>query len=115
MTNWISHVFENSLYLSVFTMGEIHKGIEKLPDGKKKNGLHRWINKDLKTRFSNRILDFDLHASEKWGELQGKAELTGESLSLIDGWIMAIVLVTRNVNDMRASGANILNPWDQQA
>lgn len=38
---WISEVEENSLNLSVLTFGEIHKGIEKLPQGKKKEKLHK--------------------------------------------------------------------------
>ena len=33
---WITEIDETSLYLSVFTFGEIHKGIQKLPQSKKK-------------------------------------------------------------------------------
>ncbi|KAA3658151.1 MAG: hypothetical protein DWQ10_11725 [Calditrichaeota bacterium] len=54
----------------------------------------------------------------KIGEIQGKAERSGESRSLMDGLIISVALVndlklvTRNVKDMRASGVKILNPWD---
>jgi len=41
LLKWISGVPEDSLHLSIFTFAELHKGIEKLTDGKKK--LHSTI------------------------------------------------------------------------
>ena len=114
---WISEMDETSLYLSVLTFGEIHKGIEKLPQSKKKDRLHKWVNSDLRERFKNRILNFDLPSATKWGELEGKAELVGKPMSLIDGLISAtgvvndLIVVTRNTKDMEQSGVSLLNPW----
>ena len=114
---WISEVEENSLNLSVLTFGEIHKGIEKLPQGKKKEQLHKWVNSDLRERFKNRIINLDLVVATKWGEIQGKAELAGKPMSLIDGLISAtgiandLIVVTRNTKDMEQSGVSLLNPW----
>lgn len=114
---WISEVEETSLFLSVLTLGEIHKGIEKLPQGTKKDKLHKWVNSDLRERFKNRIIDFDLISATKWGEVQGRAELAGKPMSLIDGLISAtgiakdLIVVTRNIKDMEQSGASLLNPW----
>jgi len=114
---WISEIEEASLYLSVLTLGEIHKGIEKLPQSKKKDQLHKWVNSDLRERFKNRIIDLDLVAATKWGEVQGKAELVGKPMSLIDGLISAtgivndLIVVTRNIRDMEQSGVSLLNPW----
>ncbi|RPH99323.1 MAG: type II toxin-antitoxin system VapC family toxin [Calditrichaeota bacterium] len=115
--NWISEMDETSLYLSVLTFGEIHKGIEKLPESRKKDQLHKWVNSDLRERFNNRILNFDLTMATKWGELQGKAELAGKAMSLIDGLIAAtgivndLIVVTRNTKDMEQSGVSLFNPW----
>ncbi len=115
---WISGIPEKTLFLSIFTLAEIHKGIEKLADGKKKRALHEWVNSELTERFENRILIFDLSAARKWGEIQGQAELQGKPMSLIDGLISSIAsvnnmtLVTRNVKDMEASGVKLFNPWD---
>lgn len=114
---WITKVDEASLYLSVLTFGEIHKGIEKLPQSKKKGRLHKWVNSDLRERFNGRIINFDLDAATKWGEVQGKAELEGKPMSLIDGLISAtgiaydLIIVTRNTKDMEQSGVTLLNPW----
>jgi len=114
---WISSIPESSLFLSVLTIGEIHKGIEKLPPSKKKDRLHKWVNSDLHERFKNRIIELDLAVATKWGELQGKAELVGKPMSLIDGLIAAtgvtndLIVVTRNTKDMEQSGVTLLNPW----
>jgi predicted nucleic acid-binding protein len=117
VVNWISSLPEHSLFLSVFTIAEVHKSIAKLPDGRKKTELHNWVNTELVERFQNRILLFDFDAAQKWGQIQGQAEQNGKTLSLIDGFIAAIALVsdltiaTRNTGDMEASGATIFNPW----
>ncbi len=114
---WIFGIPESSLFLSVLTIGEIHKGIEKLPQSKKKDRLHKWVNSDLRERFKNRLIDLDLAVATKWGELQGKAELVGKPMSLIDGFIAAtgvtndLIVVTRNTKDMEQSGVTLLNPW----
>jgi toxin FitB len=114
---WISSKTESSLHLSVLTMGEIHKGIEKLAESKKKHRLHMWVNADLQTRFKDKILDLDLVVATKWGELQGKAEKNGKPMPSIDGLIAAtgvvndMVVVTRNTKDMEQSGATLIDPW----
>ena len=76
------------------------------------------MNSDLKERFENRILLFDLTSAIKWGKIQGQAELIGKPMSLIDGMISAtaivhdLILVIRNTTDMEYSGATLINPWD---
>lgn len=38
---WISASDESKLFISVLTIGELHKGIAKLPPGKKREQLDR--------------------------------------------------------------------------
>ena len=117
VASWISGIPETSMYLSVLTIGGIHKGIEKLPESKKKDRLHKWVNSDLCIRFKNRILDLDLEVSTKWGQIQGKAEQVGKPMPIIDGLIAAtalshdLIVVTRNTEDMEQSGVTLINPW----
>lgn len=42
---------ETSLYVSVLTFGELHEGIEKLPESTKKEELNNWVENELKDRF----------------------------------------------------------------
>ncbi|MCP3891205.1 MAG: type II toxin-antitoxin system VapC family toxin [Desulfobulbaceae bacterium] len=117
VVKWISKVVENKIFISVLTIGEIHKGIEKLPTSKKKNKLQQWVNYDLQERFENRIINFDLQTATVWGRIQAHSETLGKALPAIDEQIAAtgishnLTVVTRNTTDMEVSGVALLNPW----
>ncbi|CCK80223.1 type II toxin-antitoxin system VapC family toxin [Desulfobacula toluolica] len=117
VVQWISNIEEASLFISVLTIGELHKGIEKLPESKKKNRLHKWVTYDLKKRFENKIIDFDLQTATIWGKIQANSELLGQTLPAIDALIAStgishgLIVVTRNTKDMEISGVDLLNPW----
>ncbi len=118
---WLQEQEENDLYLSVLTFGEIEKGIEKSVSEARKEKLRLWVEEDLKRRFAGRILPIDLKVAARWGEAQGKSELTGKPLPAIDGLIAVTglvnhcVVVTRNVSDMEQSAVALLNPWGEDA
>lgn len=115
---WVSNTNETNLYISVLTIGEIHKGVEKLPDGKRRSKLHKWVSHDLQGRFQNRILNFDIQVAALWGQLQAQSELKGTPMPAIDGQIAAtavfhnLTVVTRNITDMIASEVTLYNPWN---
>jgi len=118
---WMQSQNEDCLYLSVLTLGEIKKGIEKFADGARKRKLQLWVEEDLKKRFEGRIIPVDLDVSVKWGAIQGAAELLGKPMPTIDGLIAVsglvhnCVIVTRNISDMQQSTAELLNPWVENA
>ena len=117
VTTWILGIDENLLFLSVLTFGEIYKGIEKIPESKKKDKLSNWINFDLRERFENRIISFDLQVATIWGRIQALSESAGKIMPTIDGQIAAtgiyhgLTIVTRNTSDMEISGVPMFNPW----
>jgi toxin FitB len=118
--NWFTDRDEFSMFLSVITFGELRKGIEKLPDSKKKKELNRWVNEDLKHRFKNRILNINLEEVNKWGEILATEEKNGRPLPAIDSLIAAtarvhdLSVVTRNSLDMEGSGVEVINPWNYE-
>ncbi len=118
VVDWIAQRHENSLFLSVLTLGELQKGIAKLIDESRKNKLQNWLDEDLSQRFADRILDITPEIASTWGILQGKLERIGQKMPIIDGLIATtaivhnLVLVTRNVADVQKSGAQIVNPWE---
>lgn len=120
IVQWLAKVEESSLFMSVLTIGEIHKGIEKLPESRKKEKLHDWVRYDLEERFQNRILDFDLQTAVIWGRIQAHSELSGKAMPAIDGLIAAtglsydLAVVTRNSTDMEISGVTLINPWEPE-
>lgn len=117
VVKWFADQDELAMYLSVITFGELRKGIEKLPDSKKKKELNRWVKEDLKQRFKNRVLNITIEEMNKWGEILAAAEKGGKPLPAIDSLIAATALthdlsvVTRNTKDMEGSGVEVINPW----
>ncbi len=114
---WLRKHNEETFYISVLTLGEIHKGIEKSADAKRKQKLHLWVEYDLRERFRKRILPIDSQVAMIWGQVQGKTEIEGRAMPTIDGLIAAtglsynLVVVTRNLSDMEPSGVALYNPW----
>ena len=114
---WIQQQDEENLYLSVLTLGEIEKGIEKSSNEVRKRKLQLWVNEDLTQRFAGRILPIDKAVAVKWGIIQGVAELKGKTMPAIDGLIAVsglvydCIVVTRNTADMQQSTAELFNPW----
>ncbi len=118
---WFSDHDEVDLYLSVITFGELRKGIEKLPSSKRKQRLTHWINEELLHRFKNRVIDITLTEVNQWGKVLAKAEKMGTPMPAVDALIAAtaiahdLAVVSRNTKDMKASGVELINPWEYQA
>jgi len=119
VVDWILSENETNFYISVLTFGELHKGVEKLPESKKKEELRIWIADELKNRFQNRVIGIDMRVSILWGKIQCFAEKNGKSMPVIDSLIAAtgiaydLTVVTRNVTDMEQSGVKLFNPWSE--
>ncbi|KAF3889173.1 MULTISPECIES: type II toxin-antitoxin system VapC family toxin [Nostocales] len=118
VVEWIDELNPDLIYLSVITIGEICKGIEKLPLSKRKTELHTWLNDELLIRFSNKILTIDIDVMRTWGTLNGRLELNGQRMAAIDSLIAAVALnkdftlVTRNEADFQQAGVRLINPWN---
>ncbi|MBP7282570.1 MAG: type II toxin-antitoxin system VapC family toxin [Leptospiraceae bacterium] len=115
--NWLEDKEESTLYLSALTLGEIKKGISKLPDSKKKKDLTKWLT-ELEKRFEDRIISIDPDISLKWGLVQGELEQNGKSMPTIDALIACSALVhnltviTHNAKDIKRSKVEVFDPWE---
>jgi tRNA(fMet)-specific endonuclease VapC len=118
VVDFVDALDSDGVYLSVITIGEIAKGVEKLPKSKRKQDLHSWLKEDLLARFSGRIIPLDTEVLMQWGVLVARLESTGITLPAIDSLIAAttlthkLTLVTRNVDDFSSTGIEIVNPWE---
>jgi len=114
---WLDVQEELSLFLSVLTLGELQKGISKLPRGRRKSQLHQWAAQELPRRFTGRILPIDQEVATRWGIMTGEAEQAGHPIPVLDGLLAAtavaagLTLVTRNTPHMAHTGAVIFDPW----
>jgi predicted nucleic acid-binding protein len=114
---WIRQQAESDLFITTVTLGEVVKGIERLPQGKKRSELEHWYANDLLVRFHGRIQSIDEAAGYEWGRLCARLELAGTPMPAVDSQIAAICilhgadLVTRNEADFVNSGVKVVNPW----
>jgi tRNA(fMet)-specific endonuclease VapC len=115
--DWVDQLDPQMVYLSVLTIGEIRKGIEKLPVSKRRDDVAAWLEHDLLARFQGRIAMITIDVMLVWGRLTGRLEREGISLPAIDSLIAAIALhgdysiVTRNDEDFAHTGVVVVNPW----
>ena len=82
MVEWLKQIPAETLFLCVITIGEIHKGLTRLPDSKKKEELTHWVN-TLLDEYKEKMIPIDLKVAENWGIIQGKAEKAGTPMSSI--------------------------------
>ena len=114
---WLAAVDENDVFLSVVTLAELRRGVDRLPVGRRRERLEVWLHDDLKLRFTGRSLGIDDAVADAWGHLMARSEAAGRSMGTMDGFIAAtaevydLALVTRNVADFRDVLPTIVNPW----
>ena len=106
------------VYLSVITIGEIVKGVEKLSKSRRKADLQGWLKGDLLVRFEGNVVALDTDVLIEWGALTARLESAGKTMPAIDSLIAAtalakkMILVTRNASDFAETTVDILNPWE---
>ena len=113
---WLRSVDQSSLYTPSVVLGEMRKGVEKMPASVRKGLLEKWLA-DYRRFYADNIVTFDAEVAMTWGELVGRLQLDGMTPPVIDSQIAAMAiyhgmtLVTRNVRDMQATGVDIFNPF----
>lgn len=111
---WFTQRPRQTLYLSVLTLGEIRKGIERL-EAARQQPLLDWLEVKLPNYFLGRLLAIDAHTADRWGRLLGSA---GRPLPAVDSLLAAtalqhdLTLVTRNTADFAGTGVRLINPWN---
>jgi predicted nucleic acid-binding protein len=113
---WAGEVADADLRLSVLTLGEIRKGIERLRgrDPDQAEVFAAWLEQ-LRDHFADRILPIDDRVAEEWGRLNAPAERkTVDSLIAATARIHDLTVVTRNTADFDGCEVAVLNPWQPQ-
>jgi predicted nucleic acid-binding protein len=110
-------IADDDVFLSVLTVGELRKGIDKLKASAKKRSLTTWFDQLVLTA-RDRILAIDTETAVIWGEVTAKAGRNGKPIPSVDGLIAATALrhglhlMTRNIVDFEAIGVMLVNPWE---
>jgi predicted nucleic acid-binding protein len=116
---WAANQDERTLYLSILTIAEYDKGIANLPDDDPRRAVYMNTRDSLAARFSSRLLSMSDPIVRRWGVISGTVRRdTGHPPPVIDTLLAAtalehdLYLATRNVRDVRHSGAVVFNPWE---
>jgi predicted nucleic acid-binding protein len=111
---WLDQIPGEALFLSVLTLGEIRKGIEALPERKRREKLRLWLEHELPAWFAGRVLPVDILVADRWGRLLAEV---GRPVPTIDSLLAATALhhelrlVTRNSGDFDYPGLEVINPF----
>lgn len=114
---WIASVPDDSIRISVLTLGEIRKGAELLEAGPRRQRVEEWLE-GLRTTFIDRLLEVDVEVALTWGAICALGRRTGKARPPVDALLAAtavwhnLTLATRNVSDFDGTGARVVNPWD---
>ena len=117
---WLARQSFTELYLTAVNDAELLYGIERLPEGRRRDQLaaedEGLIDEDL----GGRVLPFDRASARAYAEIRVARERAGRPFGETlhrDCMIAAIARVngaavaTRNVSDFEGCGVEVVNPW----
>jgi toxin FitB len=113
---WVGRQRTNELGTTAITVAEIRHGIERLPDGRRKEGLLSAAT-DLFAAFGELVQPFDVLAAAWFGPVMVRRARLGLPVEGFDAQIAAIcrahgaALATRNVKDFLETGIEVIDPW----
>lgn len=119
--DWLNGLKRPEVYLTVPTVAELAGGGYRTL---LKTGSRKYLDRlrlAVEGEFKDRILDFDLQASDAYGQIRAKRESVGKPIGQIDAMIAAICLVhgatlaTRNVKDFEGLDLKLVNPFEAGA
>lgn len=114
---WMNSIENEQLYISVISLGEIQRAIERMPESERKEELLNWVYHGLIERLKDRILSLDTITLTLWGSLTTWKEDVGKPMGTLESLIAAsalrhnLTLVTRYEQEYHRSGVALINPW----
>ena len=103
----------STLYISVLALGELRKGVaaKKRTDPASARLLTSWVD-GLELSFADRLVNIDSAIARQWGEWSSdRPRPVIDTLMAATAAVRGLILVTRNVHDLRGIKVRLLNPF----
>jgi len=116
LVNWIEAVSSQDLFVSVVTIGEIERGIERQRQLNPQfaASLAAWLDVVLRT-YEGRILPVDIAVARRWGRLSQQIGNRGLDLAIAATALEnGLTVVTRNVSYFERTGVFVLDPFSSR-
>jgi predicted nucleic acid-binding protein len=116
VVDWVRSRPVSELYTTSITLAEVRYGIERLPNGSRKQ-LLRTVADEVFATFEEQVLPFDAEAATRYAAVVSERDRAGLPIDGFDAQIAAIcrshgaVLATRNLKDFHGTGIEVLDPW----
>lgn len=115
VAKWAKKIPVSSLFLSVITILELETGILLMERRDPTQGaiLRSWLNNHIFPAFSERILPLDIAVAQRCAKLHVPDPRSDrDAIIAATAVVHGMIVVTRNVNDFKHTGVEMLNPWD---
>ena len=115
VVRWISKQQDDQLHISVVTLGEIERGIEKRRKGDTEfaDALAAWLESLIRL-YADRIIPVTPSVARRWGRLSAQLGHDGAHLLIAASALThGLAVVTRNVAHFEPTGVSLINPFSQ--
>jgi hypothetical protein len=112
---WVGRQRDDELFISVVSLGEIERGIEKkrTTDAAFADQLAQWLD-ELQRRYADRILPITPAIARRWGQLSARIGNDGVDLLIAATALChGLKVGTRNVRHFEPAGVGVVNPWEE--
>ena len=113
LLDWLAGVRDDELFLSVVSIGEIERGIEKKRETEPAfaDALTRWQERLLHA-YGDRILSVTPAVARRWGVLSARLGHDGADLLIAATALThGLKVATRNVRHFAPTGVEVIDPF----
>jgi toxin FitB len=117
--DWMARQHPDHLFVSAITLGELTRGVMKMPLSRRRDELTAWLAQ-VERGFEDRVLPFGRETASVWAKMCARCEASGRTLAAFDSLIAATALhqglavVTRNERDFEPAAVPLVNPWAKE-